>query len=771
MRRSVLAVVLVAVAALVASLGVSPTLAAPSAVQPLAIGYSGTDTGSFYVAPDEFFEGEKVKLTANFPNDNALDDIGFYRETAPGSGDYEKFDTDKANSSGNAYIYDYEVQEKQNAFARTPSGDVTELHSIEPKVVEPGACTTAGMLYVSPTVVTAGQKVRFTANFPSDQAGTTVTFLKKVGTDSESIGSDDANSSGNAYLDHVIGNSAEEIYALSSKGRCTAPITVTPTVILPENFPDNASLYPPTSVYDGRKGSITANFPSGTVGITLFKETAPGVWTAVGQKTSNKSGNATFTDYKFDGTQTLFALSSKGERTEVQTVVPKAPNEVTGGPSTLGKNVVYVTTNSGGTPVTKGVDYPAKTVIKSGDTLSATLDLETIAVRGNSSADKDKKPYKLKFENKQKPFGMKSDKTWIMLANYGDWTLIRSMVAWDLGKMLDGLKWTPDSRFAELFLNGKYMGSYQMVQSIKIDGSRVDIDDTTGQVIEFDPHWKEDGVPGMVGKSGMNYAWKDPDEFKELDGGGEDPEGLTNAKISAMKTRIRAFETVLYGADGTKDWSKVHYSTLAPQDDWMTYLDLDSAVDYYLAREFTKDNDADFYRSNFFYTNDVDPNAVDPTDPNDPDKFFMGPIWDFDRSAGAKPAGDTSVTSPTGWWIRGNGSPNHDTNKIHWFTRIAKDPRFLKALHDRWAAKKAAFEAIGPSGVTAAVAKMSGIGDYELGKQVAANDRSRWAGHGGRYPAKTSSYTGELNWVRDWYSDRYAWMNTELLKNPPPIPD
>ena len=149
----------------------------------------------------------------------------------------------------------------------------------------------------------------------------------------------------------------------------------------------------------------------------------------------------------------------------------------------------------------------------------------------------------------------------------------------------------------------------------------------------------------------------------------------------------------------------------------------------------------------------------------------MGPIWDFDRSAGAHDPGSTTITSPTGWWMRGNGSANHDTNKIHWFTRIAKDPRFLKALHDRWAAKKAAFEAVGPTGVTAAVKKMSGIEDYDLGRQVAANDRQRWAGSSGRYSPKTSSYSAELTWVRNWYSDRYTWMNTELLKTPPPIPD
>ena len=88
-----------------------------------------------------------------------------------------------------------------------------------------------------------------------------------------------------------------------------------------------------------------------------------------------------------------------------------------------------MTTDSGATPVTKGVGYEGKAVLASGDEEMPIWDLEEIAVRGNTSATKAKKPYKLKFEDGQKPFGMKKDKTWILLANYGDWTLVRSMVA------------------------------------------------------------------------------------------------------------------------------------------------------------------------------------------------------------------------------------------------------------------------------------------------------------------------------------------------------
>ena len=327
-------------------------------------------------------------------------------------------------------------------------------------------------------------------------------------------------------------------------------------------------------------------------------------------------------------------------------------------------------------------------------------------MRGNSSADKAKKPYKIKFEDKQKPFGMKSDKTWILLANYGDWTLIRSMVAWDLGKLLDGLKWTPDSRFAELFLNGKYMGSYQIVQSIKIDGNRVNVNKTTGQVIEFDPHWKEDGVPGMIGKTGMNYAWKDPDEFKELDGG-RGPRGAHEREDLGdededQELRERALRR--RRQEGLEHGPLLH----ARPSGRLDVLPRPQLGGRLLPGPRVHEGQRRGLLPQQLLLHEQRRSELGrPDEPERPDKFFMGPIWDFDRSAGAKPAGDTSVTLPTGWWVRGNGSPNHDTNKIHWFTRIAKDPRFLKALHDRWAAKKAAFEAVGPTGVSTAVRKIA----------------------------------------------------------------
>ena len=760
MRRSALAALL---AVLTAGLA-SAMLSAPATAAP------GPDTLAIIdpAPPATYADGQKLSIQVNI-NEGDSDVFQATLETNK-SGSYQPISglTNKTTTSFGKYTFSYSPSGEQDVRASWEQNGETrhsEVLHLEPSPVTPGP--DVGSLYQSTSLFADGDTITLAANFPSGSFP--ITLYKETAPDTwTAVSTKPSNSSGNADFSYEV-NGTSKVFARKSNGESTEVDTLTPTVIDPANFTKTGSLTTnPTSVRDGRTASIIAKFPSdqASAGVTAY-QLKDGVWNSIGAAKANSSGDATITGHKFDGTETVMAVTSNGQRTGVKDVVTVPPNVVSGGPAQLGHNVVYVTTDNGGTPVTKGADYEGKAVLETGDVPTETFDVETISVRGNSSADKAKKPYKLKFEDKQSPFGMKSDKTWILLANYGDWTLIRSMVAWDLGKLFDGLKWTPTSTFAELFINGKYLGSYQMVQSIKIDKNRVNVNKLTGQVIEFDPHWKEDGVPGMIGQTGVNYAWKDPDEFKD---GDEAEEGLTTAKIAAMKTKIRNFEDVLYGEDNKKDWSTINYATLDPKDDWQTYLDLNSAVDYYLTREFTKDNDADMYRSNFFYTNNVDPGSVDPTNPADADKFFMGPIWDFDRSAGACTSCSSTIASPTGWWMRGGGSSNHDTNTIHWYTRITDDPRFLKAVHDRWAAKKAAFEAVGPTGVSAAVGKLGGNGDYALGKVVAANDRTRWEGYGTRYSPRASTYTGELSWIRKWYSDRYAWMDEELQKAPPPIP-
>jgi hypothetical protein len=412
------------------------------------------------------------------------------------------------------------------------------------------------------------------------------------------------------------------------------------------------------------------------------------------------------------------------------------------GPRSLGRHVLFVTTDSGGTPEVKGRDYTGTAGLDDG----SPLPIETIAVRGNSSATFPKKAYKLKFVDSQAPFGLPKGKTFALLANYEDHSLVRTAVGMNQAAQLDGLRWTPHRAFTELFLNGRYQGSYEIIETIKIqqktkkNDARVPVDPTKGVIIEINPR-PLSGLPGLFkGDHNLWYAFKDPDETTKLSDGTLDPEGVTPAKTAAMKKKIERFEDVLYG----KNFAD-------PVNGWRKYLDEDSAVDYYLESEFIKNWDGDFFLSTFFFTPDyADPSA----------KLFMGPIWDLDRSAASKTdAGNHPVTSPKGWWLDGSGTAHassHDVHKTHWFTRITKDKQFQKALKARWAEKKATFKASGDTGVEAAAA--------ELGSQAAANDRAMWQSSQPeeRYLPRAKTYAGEIAYLKSWYRARYRWMDDRL---------
>ena len=90
---------------------------------------------------------------------------------------------------------------------------------------------------------------------------------------------------------------------------------------------------------------------------------------------------------------------------------------------------------------------------------SEIMDL-TIRGRGNTSWwNMPKKSYKIEFAKKQSMLGMPKDKDWALIANYADKSLLKNYVTYQLASWL-GAKYAPKSDYAELYLNGSYLGVY-----------------------------------------------------------------------------------------------------------------------------------------------------------------------------------------------------------------------------------------------------------------------------------------------------------------------
>jgi spore coat protein CotH len=70
--------------------------------------------------------------------------------------------------------------------------------------------------------------------------------------------------------------------------------------------------------------------------------------------------------------------------------------------------------------------------------------------------------------------GLPKDKDWALIANYADKTLMKNYLVYNLSANL-GAYYSPRCEFAELFLNGEYLGVYLLTETIKIAKNRINI--------------------------------------------------------------------------------------------------------------------------------------------------------------------------------------------------------------------------------------------------------------------------------------------------------
>ena len=116
---------------------------------------------------------------------------------------------------------------------------------------------------------------------------------------------------------------------------------------------------------------------------------------------------------------------------------------------------------------TDGVDITSRdyyltgviTIISNNGTHFYTDSL-SIRGRGNASWGFQKKPYKIKLNNKARLLGMKANaKDWTLINNYGDKTLIRNLLAFHISEQLQ-MVYTPQVLMEVVVFNGESKGTY-----------------------------------------------------------------------------------------------------------------------------------------------------------------------------------------------------------------------------------------------------------------------------------------------------------------------
>lgn len=128
-----------------------------------------------------------------------------------------------------------------------------------------------------------------------------------------------------------------------------------------------------------------------------------------------------------------------------------------------------------------------------------------VRVRGNSTADGDEKPYRIKFDKKQNMLGLhdgKEYKNWVLLKS--QWNLAMDYMGFTLADViLEDRYYSSDCTYANVYINGKFKGIYLLCEQNQVADGRVDIYEPKegetqkeiGYLVEIDHYANEDEDP------------------------------------------------------------------------------------------------------------------------------------------------------------------------------------------------------------------------------------------------------------------------------------
>ena len=327
--------------------------------------------------------------------------------------------------------------------------------------------------------------------------------------------------------------------------------------------------------------------------------------------------------------------------------------------------------------------------------------------RGNSTWGFPKKPYRIKFEEKQSIFGEKKNKSWVLLAMYNDFSYIKDRLAFSLADSIGSDNFVPSYNYVELYLNGKYKGLYLMTDQIDENKGRTDVkEDFTESDVEVPFLVELDGYAPEEGEEGKLY-------FTITDANvGERYYNVKYPEADERYTQAQ-FDYIVNYVTSVDNLCKKDSVTIAELSE---YIDVQSFIDFYLVQEIMGQNEIN-YKSVYMHK------VVG-------EKMKMGPIWDFDYSVnGPYFTNDKNMTADKTDGLRSAGN---------WFAALYNNsPEFRTSLSARYLELR--------DGFITALNKV--YAERAIIEKAAVKDRIRW--HMFHFDANYEKRSAEVvEWVK-----------------------
>ena len=225
--------------------------------------------------------------------------------------------------------------------------------------------------------------------------------------------------------------------------------------------------------------------------------------------------------------------------------------------------------------------------------------------RGNSSwsnSSNSKNPYRIKFEEKQKPFGMTKGRSWVLLANKQSNSMTTNALAMKIADMVE----TQGCNHiipVELYINNQYRGSYNFTEKIGFHNNSIDLEDESyATMLELDSYYDE-VYKFRDGSYNLPVNIKEPDFT--------DPTEETSLTINDIQ---RAFNNLTRDMKSSPEYAN---------------FDVESVVRAMLVNDLVRNTECKHPKSWYIYNPNIE--VVEP--------WMLGPVWDFDWAYGYEGSG------------------------------------------------------------------------------------------------------------------------------------
>lgn len=372
----------------------------------------------------------------------------------------------------------------------------------------------------------------------------------------------------------------------------------------------------------------------------------------------------------------------------------------------------------------------------------------SIKYRGHSSFLADKKPFSFKTQNSVGEnqdvniLGMGSDSDWALLAPFYDKSLIREVLIFDI--MKEYLEFSPKVKYCEVVLNGIYQGIYIMIARPRESSSRLNLPKpkslinrdalTGGYLLKFDwvdedlyftsNQYQRDIYGNKLGQR-HNIIHEYPQK-KHYDS------GEMNLQKEYIENYIHSIEAVLAG-ENYKD----------PEKGYRKYWDVTSMLDYMLAQEMTRNADAYRLSTPFYKRRD----SVDPR--------IKMTIWDFDQGWGNSRIFDS-------WSSEGWAWNSAVVSHPFWFKRFLSDESFREELWERWRYYRNT--QLTNDNIISIIDSLVNVIDEAKNRNFIV--WNRWGQEVGPNYYISSSFHGEIAYLKRWILKRFNWLDSQFQPYP-----